>query len=268
MRSLFVTMIVTVMLLSQGETARAQSRSDLVHASLLANVSTIKPDWHVYWINPGDAGLPTRVKWILPAGYTASELRFPVPQHIDQPGGLVIYGYTDEVLLTSIITPPSMAGDSTSVPIAAKVDWLCCSEDCIPGKATLNLQLMQGDKSVPDNTDLFQQWQNRLPIIVPTSPPPLVLSDSTPQTQVVTTRIINDPKAIIPGAVDGLILTVGTPVVTPQGTTIPISAQILKGQTVSAKSLPILATWAAPDGKARPDNRWGVQINVPIVSGR
>ena len=24
------------------------------------------PDWHTYWINPGDAGLATMIKWTLP----------------------------------------------------------------------------------------------------------------------------------------------------------------------------------------------------------
>jgi DsbC/DsbD-like thiol-disulfide interchange protein len=279
-----VTMMVTALLLGPvlpGLTAiaAAQSISHLVEASLLANVAVIKPGepftvgvllkikpgWHVYWTNPGDAGLPTRVQWTLPPGYTASELRFPVPRHIDQPGGLVIYGYTDQVLLTSTITPPSeLTGtDSTAIPITARVNWLCCSEACVPGKTTLNLQLIAGEKSTPDNTQVFEQWQNRLPSLAPGSAAPLVLSDSPPHTQIMSTRKITDPKAIIPGAVDGLILTVGQPQATELGTTIPLSAQVLKGQTVTAKSVPILLTWADPDGTAR----LGEQINVPIVSG-
>jgi DsbC/DsbD-like thiol-disulfide interchange protein len=286
MRKSAVTMIVTIAFLMLGlESAWAQDASSqvsppLVQASLLSNVSVvkpgepftvgvllkIKPGWHVYWINPGDAGLPTRVHWTLPAGYTASELRFPVPQHIDQPGGIVIYGYTDQVMLTSTIMPPtqSNSSESTAIPISANVDWLCCSEACVPGKAKLNLQLMTGEKSVPDNKDVFEQWQDRLPIIAAAQAPPLVLSDSSPRTQIVTTRKIADAKAIIPGAADGLILTVGAPQATALGTTIPVTAQVLKGQTVTAKSVPILLTWADSDGGAR----LGEQITVPIVSGR
>jgi DsbC/DsbD-like thiol-disulfide interchange protein len=277
MRNLIVTMIVTCLLLGATTAATAQSPADLVHPSLLANVSTIKPrepftagvllkikpNWHVYWSNPGDSGLPTRVQWILPSGYTASDLRFPVPQRLEQPGGIVCFGYTDEVLLTSTITPPFQTSPSELAPISAKVTWLCCSENCIPGKATLNLQLMTADKSTPDNTQLFEQWQNRLSIHAPAPAAPLVLSDPSPHTQVLTTRKITDPKAIIPGAVDGLILSVGTPQPTDTGTTIPVSAQVLKGQTVTANSVPILLTWADPDGTAR----LGEEITVPIVSG-
>jgi hypothetical protein len=127
----------------------------------------------------------------------------------------------------------------------------------------LNLELTTGDKSVADNTALFEQWQNRLPVRAAAPAAPLALTDTPPHTQILTTRKITDPKAIIPGAVDGLILTVGAPQATDTGTTIPISAQVLKGQTVTANSVPILLTWADPDGSAR----LGEEITVPIASG-
>lgn len=28
----------------------------------------IRPGWHTYWSNPGDAGAPTEIKWTLPPG--------------------------------------------------------------------------------------------------------------------------------------------------------------------------------------------------------
>ena len=253
--------------------------SDLVHASLVASVSTLKPGEpftvgvllkiksgrHVYWSNPGDAGLPTRVQWTLPPGYSASPLRFPVPLRIEEPGNIVVYGYTDQVLLTSTITPSSLLAstDSTAIPIAAKVTWLCCDENgCIPGKATVNLQLIPGQTSVPDHMQFFEQWQNRLPTIAAATPAPLVLSDPSPQTKIITPRQITDVKSIIPGAADGLILTIGTPQATPTGTTIPLTVRVLKGQTVTATSFPILLTWPDPNGM----NRLGEQINVPIQS--
>ncbi|HSZ73974.1 MAG TPA: protein-disulfide reductase DsbD domain-containing protein, partial [Rhizomicrobium sp.] len=27
----------------------------------------IRPGWHTYWVNPGEAGAPTEIKWSLPA---------------------------------------------------------------------------------------------------------------------------------------------------------------------------------------------------------
>ncbi len=277
MRYPLVTMVVTALLLIANGSTRAQSTENLVQASLLANVSTIKtgepfvagvllkikPGWHIYWQNPGDSGLPTRVRWTLPEGFTASDLRFPVPRHIDQPGGLVIYGYTDEVMLMATITPSQSATPATSASISAKVDWLCCSEDCVPGKATVNLQLMQGDAAVPDNTPLFEQWQHRLPTITSASPSPLVLSNPAPQTLIRSDQQGTDPKSIIPGAVDGLIVTTGAPLPSASGSNIPVFAKVLKGESVTATSVPILITWPDPAGTGR----LGEQINVPIVSG-
>src|SRR3569833_2714534 len=33
--------------------------------------------WHTYWRNPGDSGLPTKLTWTLPEGVTASDIRWP-----------------------------------------------------------------------------------------------------------------------------------------------------------------------------------------------
>src|SRR5271168_3908009 len=91
----------------------AQAWAGHVQAELLANVSEIQPgkpfwlgvhfvidpSWHIYWKNPGDAGLPTRVKLTLPDGFTAGPLQFPTPSRFEQPGGIVIYGYENSVTL-------------------------------------------------------------------------------------------------------------------------------------------------------------------------
>ena len=39
-----------------------------------------QPHWHTYWKNPGDSGLPTTLRWQLPAGVTAGEIAWPTPK--------------------------------------------------------------------------------------------------------------------------------------------------------------------------------------------
>src|SRR3546814_14707752 len=41
----------------------------------------MKPEsgWHVYWTNPGSAGLPVEADWDVPAGVSVSSLRPPAP---------------------------------------------------------------------------------------------------------------------------------------------------------------------------------------------
>ena len=39
----------------------------------------LAPGWHVYWRNPGDAGLPTSIAWSLPPGFAACAIEWPLP---------------------------------------------------------------------------------------------------------------------------------------------------------------------------------------------
>lgn len=95
--------------------------------------------WHVYWKNPGDSGLPPTVTWTLPVGFHAGPIEWPAPtRFLDE--GLVTYGYHDEVVLPlRIQTPGAVTGDS--VTLVARVDWLECADICVPGSATLRLDL-------------------------------------------------------------------------------------------------------------------------------
>lgn len=97
------------------------------------------PEWHTYWKNPGDAGLPTRVRWRLPEGFEAGPLQWPRPSRIPA-DPLMSYGYDGEVLLLAEIrTPPALP--AARVTIGARIDWLECKEACLPGKAELDLEL-------------------------------------------------------------------------------------------------------------------------------
>ena len=58
------------------------------------------PGWHTYWQFPGDAGIPTEIKWKLPPGWKAGPIQWPIPLKLNEPGDIQIYGYHDEVLLT------------------------------------------------------------------------------------------------------------------------------------------------------------------------
>jgi len=97
----------------------------------------LEPGWHIYWKNPGDAGLPPRIQWTLPAGITAGPLLFPAPKRLAL-GPLMDYGYEGEVLFPLKIHVDNNV-KATPVTLHAKVDWLVCRESCIPGKAELEI---------------------------------------------------------------------------------------------------------------------------------
>ena len=178
MRNLSIlTALIAVLTLPAAAGAATPRAADLVQAELLADVSAvrpgeeftlgvllkIKPKWHVYWKYPGDAGLPTTVKWTLPdQAAPQPALRFPLPVRFDQPGDVVGYGYTDEVLLTARVTAPS--GDvGATHEFVADVSYLVCEDVCIPGKASVKLSLPLAAETKPANTELFGKWLSTLP---------------------------------------------------------------------------------------------------------
>ena len=140
------------------------------------------PGWHTYWKFSGDAGLPTEMKWKLPAGWKISEIQWPIPLKTIDPGDIQTYGYVDEVLLMQEITPPNVVagiGDAgnvaradhepgssipaTTVKLSADANWLVCEKICIPGSATLQLELPVSATSQPANTELFARYRRLLP---------------------------------------------------------------------------------------------------------
>lgn len=109
------------------------------HPVLVGLKLTMAPQWHTYWKNPGDSGLPTRIQWILPPGWKAGEIRWPYPSRLPV-GPLMNYGYEDDVVLFSELTPPADAALG-SAAIHANVQWLVCKEICVPEKGELDLAL-------------------------------------------------------------------------------------------------------------------------------
>jgi thiol:disulfide interchange protein DsbD len=120
------------------------------------------PGWHTYWKFSGDAGLPTELKWKLPPGWKIGEIQWPIPLKTIDPGDIQTYGYVDEVLLMQEITPPPKI-DGSSVKLSTDASWLVCEKICIPGGATLQLELPTSANSQPANTELFARYGRLLP---------------------------------------------------------------------------------------------------------
>ncbi|HEX4764020.1 MAG TPA: protein-disulfide reductase DsbD domain-containing protein [Usitatibacter sp.] len=123
--------------------------------------------WHTYWKNPGDSGLPTRIQWVLPEGWKAGEIQWPYPHHLPV-GPLMNYGYEDEVVLLSEITPAANAKPGT-YPIKANAEWLVCKDVCIPEKGELDLSLKVA-AAEPAENPRFQAHIERARTQLPVEP--------------------------------------------------------------------------------------------------
>jgi DsbC/DsbD-like thiol-disulfide interchange protein len=165
-------------LLCLGSIAGAEPGNDKVQTETVADTSaivpgkpflvgfkfTIAPNWHIYWKNSGDSGLPTEIKFHLPDGFTAGELMFPTPARLALPGDILNYAYENQVMLMVKITPPKNLSVGTSVTLGAKASWLVCQDECLPGQGDVSIDLPVAETSTPANVDLFKQWTDQLPV--------------------------------------------------------------------------------------------------------
>jgi len=122
------------------------------------------PGWHVYWLNPGDSGIATSLQWSLPANVEAGPLHWPHPQ-IHRLGELVNYGYGEETLHLVPLRLGAGWREGQVVALQAQAKWLVCRDICIPGSATLTLDLPVRAKAQLDTAwrGAFAEARARLP---------------------------------------------------------------------------------------------------------
>jgi thiol:disulfide interchange protein/DsbC/DsbD-like thiol-disulfide interchange protein len=179
----FLTAVIALVIIAAGGDSSAQTYEgrQLVKAELLADTAAVTPGkpftvglllhmvpgWHTYWKFPGDAGIPTEIKWNLPSGWKIGEIQWPIPLKLDEPGDIQIYGYHDEVLLMQEVTPPPTLNGS-AVQLTAATSWLVCEKICIPGNANVQLDLPVGSAAAA-NQEIFSRFRNLLPKAWPTT---------------------------------------------------------------------------------------------------
>jgi DsbC/DsbD-like thiol-disulfide interchange protein len=148
----------------------------------------IEPRWHIYWRNPGDAGMATSLEWTLPAGWEASRIHWPLPRRFVDLGGLRGFGYEDHVVLLTRVTAPAdgSAVPVTEAPLSVRAQWLACRDRCVMGEATL-----QSDSAVV-NPPLLADWRKHLPVDVNSDPRVLDV-----QTSLVTSSGDMGPRAVV-----------------------------------------------------------------------
>src|SRR5256885_10756142 len=126
----------------------------------------IAPGWHTYWRNPGDSGLPTEIAWTLPAGFSAGDILWPVPERFVA-SGIGNYGYSRAVDLLVPIAVPQQLEPGNEARLEANASWLVCAEICIPGEAKLSLAIPVGATPAspdPDVAKLFAAARKHVPI--------------------------------------------------------------------------------------------------------
>ena len=145
-----------------------------------------QPEWHTYWKNSGDSGLPTDLQWTLPPGVTAGAIAWPTPKKFPI-GNLVNYGYGGTVLLPVPLTiGPDFKAPllSSGIDIKLKAAWLVCKQTCIPEEGEFALTLPV-KSSTASHAAVFAATFQATPTPLPTKGPGATAS-----------RVVLEPQAI------------------------------------------------------------------------
>lgn len=138
----------------------SSEKDSIISLGVLIN---LQDDWHIYWRNPGDSGLPTDIELSLPNGITASEINFPIPK-IFASDEIVNYGYGHQVLfLFDVKVPENYSTEELN--ISAKITSLICKEMCKAFDTTVTISLdMSKDSTAEESISrLFEATRKMIP---------------------------------------------------------------------------------------------------------
>ena len=255
----------------QGDQVTAQDVSDVTAAKpgqtfTLGVLFKMKPEWHIYWHNPGDSGLATSVSFELPEGLEAGPVLWPAPTRFMQPGDILGYGYEHSVLLAAKVRVAEDFAGATNIPIHAKTRWLSCKDVCVPGRADLEWNLPVSDSPETDNTELFTGWEKSLPVEafsakVEASTAGELPSDGSQGEFTITLKFKSAPERVKWFPYSDRSLRVSDAKVEVEGdrADIRFEASLLKGHTLSSNDLPVVVTYKEPDGAQR-----AIRVAVPL----
>ncbi|MEK9650181.1 MAG: protein-disulfide reductase DsbD domain-containing protein [Gammaproteobacteria bacterium] len=137
--------------------------------------------WHTYWKNPGDSGGPFSVQWSHNLDIIIENVSWPIPQIIPY-DPLVTYGYKDFVIFPfKVFKQPN----SSLGLLSAKIEFLICSDICIPENATLSIDLSEKHDSLELLETVRKLPSKNIPVNVQASQEKIIIEftyDNTPKT--------------------------------------------------------------------------------------
>jgi DsbC/DsbD-like thiol-disulfide interchange protein len=97
-------------------------------------VLALPEGWHTYWDGLNDSGFPPRIRWDLPAGFTAGDPIWPAPHRYVSAGEILDHVLEGEVVAVVPLTAPADLAPGTDVTLRCRVEWLVCRDVCVPGR--------------------------------------------------------------------------------------------------------------------------------------
>lgn len=130
----------------------------------VAVVFEMAEDWHIYWQNPGDAGMATYFDWNLPEGFEILSKQEPAPERLTEEGITTFIHKDEAIYLFTFQTPDSLPDHLT---FDVQIDWLECKSICLAGSATLSTMMPVSYSPHDDYLDLIElgmRARSRMPL--------------------------------------------------------------------------------------------------------
>lgn len=131
-------------------------------------------EWHTYWKNPGDAGLPIKSQIFM--GKKEINLKaeeWPIPTRFIENGTQWAYGYQNSYSLFWKISKNDL-NTIAGKELRLKTTWLVCKNICVPGQKELafkivgnSIQILNGDALNPVDPTVLSSRFNALPKLAP-----------------------------------------------------------------------------------------------------
>ena len=115
--------------------------------------------WKTYWKSPGDGGFAQSISWGNSTNVKNVNILWPTPIEFEILG-LTSLGYQNDVIFPLEI---ELEDELQNTFLNLHVTFLICKEVCIPGDATLFLEIPSGEKKLNDNYFNLEKALSLLP---------------------------------------------------------------------------------------------------------
>ena len=107
---------------------------------------SIPKGWHIYWTNPGDAGLPTIIEPLNTSIGKQLDVLMPIPKALKEED-LTFYCYENKVKMVAryIIDSISTFGNKK---LDYELSWLMCKNECYPGSTKFSIPITISSNSI------------------------------------------------------------------------------------------------------------------------
>ena len=126
----------------------------------------IRRDWKIYWIYPGDAGLPPELKILDNKKYKTITPSWPYPEEeLDENSELISRIYKDKIIIPYKIL---LTKDIKSMKsIEFELDYQICKDICIPVQSKLTLSIPKKNYVNPENLKKIEKFKKKVPVSFP-----------------------------------------------------------------------------------------------------